>query len=213
MLGETDSHPISLKTPTTQCQLIDRKERKEKKVETRLSHPIEYKARNIVRQGHWEGNKGPAVQAGSAARLRLHIPMCHHTTACKAGFTLRAMTWARATHGIKGALAMPWHCVPPPTRLVWSLIWQPPGVLSEWELCWCIVNLSTAHQSPWGCHRVSMSVVEWKREDIRHTALKQPTTLKRNTLADHPQLSQHTWSNNAARSAAAVTINPHKLLM
>ena len=80
----------------------------------------------------------------------------------------------------------PLHCVPPPTRLGWSLIWQPIVVLHEWELCWCFFHESTAalptgRQSPWGSHRVRMSAVEWKR-DVRHTALKTTD----NTRTQHP---------------------------
>ena len=43
-------------------------------VETRQSHTIEYRVNKMVREGHREGNKSPAVLPGSVARRCINIP-------------------------------------------------------------------------------------------------------------------------------------------
>ena len=51
-------------------------------LETRQSHTIKHGVTMIVPQRYWPGNKSPAILLGSAARRRISVPMCDHSTAC-----------------------------------------------------------------------------------------------------------------------------------
>ena len=51
-------------------------------LETRQYHTIEYGVSKIVSEGHYQGNKSPAVLRGSAARRLISIPMCNKSTTC-----------------------------------------------------------------------------------------------------------------------------------
>ena len=49
---------------------------------TRQSHTIEHWVTKIVPQRHWPGHKSAAIPWDSAARRRIGVPMCDHTTVC-----------------------------------------------------------------------------------------------------------------------------------
>ena len=57
--------------------------------ETRQSHTIEYGVTKIVSQIFWQGNKSSAILGGPAARRRISVPMCDHSTACNTNQHIR----------------------------------------------------------------------------------------------------------------------------
>ena len=66
--------------------LTERREREKEHIgpalETRQYQTIEYGVSKIVREGHRDGNKSPAVLRGSAASQCISLPMCDQSTAC-----------------------------------------------------------------------------------------------------------------------------------
>ena len=48
----------------------------------RQFHTIEHRVSKIIAERYREGNKTPAILRGSAARRRISIPMCNHSTTC-----------------------------------------------------------------------------------------------------------------------------------